>query len=124
MNYQVIERLSENSESRAVNLLQNGQIELAWDRITVIMRTVDLLVLHRELHTWMESGKQGWTETYRLSLNDCCLFLHDDDLFHFCALVGEAVERIPRRVVRWADISVHLAEHSEHDAHTDRFSLN
>jgi len=124
MNYEVIERLSESSESRAVNLLQSGQIELAWDRTTITMRTVDLLVLDRELRGWMQSDRQGWTESYQISLNDCWLLLLDDDLFHFCALIQEAVERIPRRVVRWADVSVQLTAHGQHAAGAGRFSLN
>lgn len=108
MNNRAIERISGSNEARCVTILPGHQAELTWDRVQIPMRTVDLLVLHDALRMWMERAERKWAETYVLSLNDCKLFIHHDDLYRFCAMIQAAVDEVPRRVVRWADLSVEL----------------
>lgn len=104
--------LAESGASRTVSLLSNKQIELRWDQVILSMRMADLLVLNKELRTWMEAVDREWVELYRLSLNDCVLFIRGDDVYRFCALVQEATEQLPRRTVRWADLTVQLAPYT------------
>lgn len=83
-----------------------------WAHLIMTMRTADRLVLHQALQKYMVAVAQEWVELYRLSLNDCVLFIRGDDLDHFCALVQGAVERFPRRTVRWADLQVQLTPYA------------
>lgn len=112
MKDRVSNRLAESSASRAVSLLANKQVELNWDHITLSMQMADLLVLNQVLRKWMEAVDREWVEIYRLTLNDCVLFIHSDDLYRFCAMVQEAAEKLPRRTVRWTDVTVRLAPYT------------
>ena len=97
---------------RLVHLLAYQQIDLQWERLIVTMRTADLLVLHQALQKYRVAVAREWVELYRLSLNDCVLFIRGDDLYHFCALVQGTVEHLPRRTVRWTDLQVQVAPYA------------
>lgn len=112
MKDRVSNRLAESSASRAVSLLANKQVELNWDHTTLSMQMADLLVLNQVLREWMEAVDREWVEIYRLTLNDCVLFIRGDDLYGFCAMVQEAAEQLPRRIVRWTDLTVRLAPYT------------
>lgn len=113
-------------------------IELAWDRVVVQMRVTDLLVLDRTLRAWIAADldadwhadadgdfsptdfsptedRPAWqllpvdcTQPYILSLNQQCILIKEQELIGFCALVADAVEQLPRRTVRWAELDVQL----------------
>lgn len=118
-------RLATNSAARTVSLLSNKQVELCWDRVTVSMQMADLLILDQTLHTWLETADWDWEEIYRLSLNDCVLFIYGDDLYRFCTMVQEAVAQLPRRTVRWADVTIRLAPYTVDEvANIGCFSCN
>lgn len=106
MNAKVVECLAAQSEGRTINLLQNRQVRLQWDRIVLQLRMVDLLILNQALHAWLDDPQRAWARTYRLALNEYNLFLTGEDLYHFCAIVQAASEQLPRRTVRWADLTV------------------
>lgn len=112
MKGRVANRLAENSASRTVSLLANKQVELRWDQVTLSMQMADLLVLHQTLCTWMATADWDWVEIYRLSLNDCVLFVYGDDGDAFCAMVQAAVAQLPRRTVRWADVTIRLGPYT------------
>lgn len=116
MNDRLFTRLAESSASRTVSLLANKQVELRWDQVTLTMRMVDLLVLHQTLHTWLDTVDREWVEIYRLTLNDCVLFVHSNDVYGFCAMVYAAVEQLPRRTVRWADVIVRFVPYTVDEA--------
>ncbi len=108
MDHRVIGRLSESSECRAVDLLQNGQIALCWDRTVLRMRTVDLVVLNNALRSWAEEHDRDGAQMYTLSFNSYTMFVGNDDLYRFCAMVDEATEQLPRRIVRWIDLDIRI----------------
>jgi hypothetical protein len=125
MDQKVIDCLSKSSEQRALDLLQNGQVELSWDRTVIRMRTTDLIVLNKALRDWMDDPDRDWTQTYSLWLNDEVLFLRWNDLYKFCAMVHEAIEQLPRRFVRWVDLDVRIVPCSPgHHNSNGRFSPN
>lgn len=125
MSDHVSKRLAENSASRTVSLLANRQVELRWDQVAVLMQMADLLVLYQTLRVWLDTEEREWVEIYRLTLNDCVLFIHSDDVDGFCAMVQVATEQLPRRTVRWADVAVRLAPYtSVQEAKMGCFSCN
>lgn len=115
MNQKPLNCLATESESRAVNLLQNRQVALQWDFLTVTLRMADLLTLNRVLHDFMADGRRAWAKTYVVALNDRHLYIHNDELYAFCALVQEAVDQLPRRTVRWVDFTVTIAPYGVDD---------
>lgn|GEM_PF-1511971 len=125
MDRNVSNRLSKSSASRSVTLLQNQQVALAWDCVTLAMRMADLIVLNNTLKTWMENREREWVEVYRLSLNDSVLFIDCNDLYRFCAMIQEATEQLPRRTVRWADSTIRIAPYAtEQTVNVGCFSRN
>ncbi len=73
----------------------------------------------------MESVEREWVEVYRLSLNDCVLFINYDDIYRFCAMIQEAAEQLPRRTVRWADSTIRIAPYAtEQTINVGCFSRN
>lgn len=109
----MIEQLAESHELGSVHRLRTGQIELLWNGTSVPLRVADLLVLDKALQAQMGDVNRPWATTYALVLkapvpNECRLFIEHDELYELCAMVHEAAEQIPRRVVRWADLEVTL----------------
>ena len=102
----IVEQLSVCSEGRTLQLLQNGQVELCWDRIVLRMRKIDLMVLDKTLQEWMAGPDFDWAQAYSLWLGDTVIFLGWSDLHRFCAMVQDAGERLPQRPVRWTDLKV------------------
>lgn len=128
MNAKVVECLAAQSEGRTVNLLQNRQVRLQWDRIVLQLRMVDLLILNRALHAWLDDPQRAWSRTYVVELNEYKLFIAGEDLYHFCAMVQAASEQLPRRTVRWADLTVTItpygAPYGARDLAMGSFSCN
>ncbi len=106
MKIKTLDCLATGSDTRSINLLQNHQISLTWEYVTLQMRMADLLILDDALRSDMEDEDREWAATYVLSLNGQRLFIHEKDRYAFCALVHRAVERLPRRTVRWIDFEV------------------
>jgi hypothetical protein len=88
------------------------------------MRMTDLLILNQALRTYMADCKRAWSATYIVSLNHCRLFVHDDDLYDFCVMVQEAVDQLPRRVVRWIDFAVTITPYCTESSAIGCFSAN
>ena len=125
MSDRLSNRLAEHSASRTVTLLANKQVELCWDQVALAMQMTDLLVLNQTVRAWMDIVEREWVEIYRLTLNDCVLFIHSDDVCGFCAMVQAAAEQLPRRTVRWADVTVRLAPYTvDQEAMMGCFSSN
>jgi Fe-S-cluster formation regulator IscX/YfhJ len=126
IDQRMVVRLSEISERRRIDRLQNGQVELYWDQCVLRMRTTDLAVLNSVLQSWMEEPDRNWGQTYSLWLGDYVMFLQWSDLHSFCAMVHEASEQLPRRSVRWIDLNVLIAPYNvwEHSNRSGCFSLN
>jgi hypothetical protein len=121
----LISHLPKSRERRSIKVLPNGQVTLCWEWSVLHMRVADLLVLRRALRSWRENGEQNWAQPYILWLNDCAMFFEYDDLYHFCAMVEQAAEELPDRVVRWADLNVRLVPLSATDYKSrDCLSLN
>jgi hypothetical protein len=108
MDPKLIRQLSKSRGRRSVEVSPGGQVILCWEWSVLHMRVADLLVLRRALRNSREDGAQNWAQPYILWLNDCAMFLKYDDLYHFCAMVEQAAEELPDRVVRWADLNVRL----------------
>jgi hypothetical protein len=124
MNQKRLDCLAAHSASRTVNLLQNRQVALTWDRVTTTMRMTDLLTLHQALRAYMADDQRPWAATYVVSLTHCRLFIHDTDLYGFCTIIQEAVEQLPRRVVRWIDFAVTITPYCVESSSVGCFSAN
>ena len=129
-NHRVLDCLSTCGAERSIQRLCNGQIELNWAGITLFLRMADLLVLDESLRAWMGNVERPWSDSYALSLryaasSPCCFYLRHDELHAFCTLVNEAAQRLPHRVVRWADLTVDVQPwHGEYAAPQGSFSAN
>ncbi len=129
-NHRVLDCLSARGEGCSIQRLCNGQVELRWAGVTLFLRMADLLVLDEALRAWTGNVERPWSDAYVLSLRyaaspPCSLYLDRDALYTFCALVNEAVERLPRRVVRWADLVVDVQPwRGERAAPPGSFSTN
>ncbi len=129
-NHRVLDCLAASGEGRSFQRLCNGQIELSWAGVTLFLRLADLLVLDESLRAWIGNMERPWSDSYVLSLRyaaspPCCFYLHHDDLYAFCTLVDEAVQRLPHRVVRWADLAVDIQPwNGEYSAAQGSFSAN
>lgn len=124
MNPKRLDCLAAHSASRTINLLQNRQVALTWDFVTTTMRMTDLLILNKVLRAYMEVRERVWAATYVVSLNYCRLFVHDEDLYDFCFMVQEAVEQLPRQVVRWIDFAITITPYSVESTEIGCFSTN
>lgn len=85
-NHRVLNCLSEDSDSRSIQWLCNGQIELRWEGVTLFLRVADLLVLDKSLRQWMDDVDRAWCDAYALSLGYIaspafCLYLRRDVWF-------------------------------------------
>ncbi len=112
MNLHSYGRLWADHAARSVCLLQHDQVELMWDRVVLVMRRADLIVLHTALRRWLIEEKTEKSAAYLLTLklarNQCRLCIEGEDLAHLCALMAEAAAQCPRQFVRWADLRVHI----------------
>lgn len=124
MNQKTLDCLAADNASHAVNLLQSRQIALEWGYITIRMRMTDLLILDTVLRTYMDTPQREWAEWYVLSLDGRHLFLHDEELYGFCAMVHEAAEQLPRRTIRWVDFEVTIRPYEENESTIGLFSIN
>jgi len=124
MNAKVVECLAAQSEARTVNLLQNRQVRLCWDHVVLQLRMVDLLILDRALQAWIADPMREWARTYVVALNEYKFFLEGEALYHFCAMVQAASEQLPRRTVRWADLTVTISPYGGGHGVMGSFSLN
>lgn len=124
MNAKVVGCLAAQSDARTVNLLQNRQVRLHWDRLIIQLRMADLLVLNHALQTWMDDVDRVWASTYVVALNEYKLFLDSNAIYHFCAMVAEATQQLPRRTVRWADLTVTITPYAVEKLSMGSFSRN
>jgi hypothetical protein len=104
----LIQHVTKSRDRSSVEVLPSGQVILCWEWTVVHMRVADLLVLNRALRNWMENRGRDWANEYILLLNDCAMFLTEETVHRFCAMIDEAAAQIPNRVVRWADLKVRL----------------
>lgn len=116
--------LAETKTWRTVALLRNSHIELNWDWVTIYLRTADLLVLYQTLDDWFEQDGI-WAEAYTVWMGEDRLTLAEDELDEFYELVQTAVDKLPRRTVRWIDIKMRIEPHVPgwHNG-PSQFSLN
>jgi hypothetical protein len=104
----LIQHVTKSRDRSSVEVLPTGQVILCWEWTVVHMRVADLLVLNRTLRNWMENRGRDWANEYILWLNDCAMFLKEENLYRFCAMIDEAAAQFPNRVVRWTDLNVQL----------------
>jgi hypothetical protein len=124
INQKTLNCLATGNAARTVHLLQNRQVALQWERVTLYMRMTDLLTLNSALRTFRADPDRPWAATYVVALNNRRFFLHHDELYPFCALVQEATEQLPRRTVRWVDFAVSITPYSGESSAVGSFSAN
>ena len=118
------QQLAEIKSWRTVELLPSSYVALHWDWTTFEMRTADLIVLKQSLSDWFRHP-QIEMEFYALYMGDNYLVLSYSDLIDLYQLLSDAVSRLPRQIVRWADMKISIQPLSDNYFVTQgRFSLN
>ena len=124
-NQAVLATLATHTPQRAVHLLATSLIELQWDRLTLEMRTSDLLALNIQLTRIQQEIDLDAAELYQLGVNDNWLNLSRASLRQFANMVNIAVECLPRQTLHWMDLTVTLIpHHPTRDNGRSRFSKN
>ena len=83
----------------------NSHIRIAWGWYEIELRVADLIVLHEALSAWSETAGEC-AECHELQLNDHRFHFASGELVEFGTCVRKAYARLPRKVVRWADLTV------------------
>ncbi|MEM7801597.1 MAG: hypothetical protein AAF633_20545 [Chloroflexota bacterium] len=97
-------------DHHAVVILSDNHVQLRWGWTYFKMRMADLLVLNQVIQDWLEAYSDSLSDYDRvnLRLDEERIYLSTQDFIDLCDMVEEAIEVLPRKVVRWIDLDVEI----------------